>query len=248
MSVHDWTDVDAGIFHDFRHGWVSTISRSLNSGLLPAGYYALIEQVARKTKPAFARLEGPTSGDPILDAAGGGIALATAPPRVWFRARTEIDLYAAKAKAVVIRHSSNHEVVAMVEIISPGNKSNRHGLRAFVEKAEEVLQAGIHLLIVDLFPPGPRDPEGIHKAIWDEFNDSAFSLPPDRRLTLAAYIGGPCPEAFVEPTSVGAALPEMPLFLTPDEYILVPLQATYEAAWEAVPAFWRNVLDKPAAT
>jgi len=73
-------------------------------------------------------------------------------------------------------------------------------------------------------------------------------LPPDRRLTLAAYIGGPCPEAFVEPATVGAALPQMPLFLTPDEYILVPLEATYQSAWEAVPAFWRNVLDKPAAT
>src|SRR5437762_5388852 len=101
----------------------------------------------------------------------------------------------------------------------PGNQGNRHGLRAFVEKAAEVLRAGIHLLIVDLFPPGPRDPEGIHKAIWDEFNDNTFALPLDRRLTLAAYIGGPCPEAFVEPTAVHTALPEMPLFLTPDEYI-----------------------------
>ena len=64
--------------------------------------------------------------------------------------------YAAKAKAVVIRHVSRHQVVAMVEILSPGNKNNQNGLNAFVRKAQEALAAGIHLLLVDLFPPGPR--------------------------------------------------------------------------------------------
>jgi hypothetical protein len=98
------------------------------------------------------------------------------------------------------------------------------------------------LLIVDLFPPGPRDSQGIHKAIWEQFTDSEFALEPDRPLTLAAYTGGPFPEAFVEPVAVGAALPDMPLFLAPDVYINVPLEATYQSAWEAVPAFWRDVL------
>jgi hypothetical protein len=31
--------------------------------------------------------------------------------------------------------------------------------------------------------------------------------------------------------------------LTDEVYILVPLEATYRAAWEAVPSFWRNVLE-----
>ena len=93
-------------------------------------------------------------------------------------------------------------------------------------KALELLRAGVHLLIVDLFAPGPRDPQGIHKAIWDELIDNDFALPADKPLTLAAYIGGPCPEAFVEPVVVGAALKEMLLFLTPDVYVPVPLEAT----------------------
>ena len=62
-------------------------------------------------------------------------------------------------------------------------------------------------MIVDLFPPGPRDPQGIHKAIWDEFIDNDFPLPSDRTLTLASYIGGTFPEAFVEPIAVGARCP-----------------------------------------
>ena len=77
--------------------------------------------------------------------------------------------------------------------------------------------------------------------------DNTFALPPDRPLTLAAYIGGPIPEAFVEPTAVGATLANMPLFLTPGEYVPVPLEATYQSAWEAVPAFWQGVLTAPAS-
>lgn len=248
MPVHDWTRVDAGIFHDFHHAWIEEVKRALNRGLLPPSYYALAEQIAGGLGPDVLTLQGPTNGAPPGGNLRGGIALATKPPQVWFRARAEIDLYAAKAKAIAIRHSSNHKVIAMVEIVSPGNKNSRHGLRAFVEKARELLRAGIHLLVVDVFPPGPRDPQGIHKAIWDEFNekDKEFVLPPDKPLTQAAYIGGSCPEAFVEPTAVGASLREMPLFLTPDEYVPVPLEVTYQSAWEAVPTFWQKVLEKPA--
>jgi hypothetical protein len=41
----------------------------------------------------------------------------------------------------------------------------------------------------------------------------------------------------------------MALFLTPEVYILVPLEATYQSAWEGMPAYWREVLTaKPDAT
>jgi hypothetical protein len=76
--------------------------------------------------------------------------------------------------------------------------------------------------------------------------DNDFALPPDRPLTLAAYVGGPIPEAFVNVTAVGNRLPDMPLFLTADEYVMLPLETTYQAAWEAVPAYWRTVLEGPA--
>ena len=46
MPVHDWTRVDAGIFHAFHHRWISAISDVLNEGILPEDYYALPEQHA----------------------------------------------------------------------------------------------------------------------------------------------------------------------------------------------------------
>src|SRR5271169_5899684 len=183
MPVHDWKRVNAGIFHHFHHSWIENLSLALNRGLLPADHYALAEQIAGGLGPDVLTLQAPSNG-PVMPADGeGGIALATCPPPVWFRARTEIDQYATKANAIAIRHVSDHRVVAMLEIVSPGNKSSRHAMRAFVEKAVELLRAGIHLLIVDLFAPGPRDAQGIHKIIWDEFIDNNFALPADKPLT-----------------------------------------------------------------
>jgi len=49
--------------------------------------------------------------------------------------------------------------------------------------------------------------------------------------------------AYVEPTCVGRVLPDMPLFLTPEHYVNVPLENTYMAAWRGVPERWRRVIE-----
>src|SRR4051794_37951305 len=40
MPLHDWTRVEAGIFHDFHNAWVVELRTALNGGLLPPDYYA----------------------------------------------------------------------------------------------------------------------------------------------------------------------------------------------------------------
>ncbi len=189
MPVHDWTRVDAGIFHAFRYFWIYQISAALNRGLLPPAYYALSEQTA-----------------------------------------------------VGIRRECNHQVVAMVEVVSPGDNNTQNGLNLFVRRARQALAAGIHLLLVDLFPPSASGPQGIHGAVWSKDCGEDFSLPADKSVTCVAYVSGPRTEAFIELLAVGETLPDMPLFLAPDAYISVPLEATYQSAWEDLPAFWRNVL------
>jgi hypothetical protein len=62
-------------------------------------------------------------------------------------------------------------------IVSPGNKCGTHALQDFVNKSLAYLDQGIHLLVIDLFPPTSRDPQGIHKAIWQEVTDEPFELP-----------------------------------------------------------------------
>jgi len=167
---------------------------------------------------------------------------ATAPPEVRFTATAETERYAHKRSRIAIRHASGDRVVAMLEIVSPGNKASRHALRSFVEKAVELLDAGIHLLVVDLFPPGPRDPQGIHRAIWSEIVEDDFRLPPGQPLTLVAYSAGEVKRAFIEPVAAGDTLPEMPLFLEPDRYVPVPLEQSHGAAFDAVPKRWQEEL------
>jgi hypothetical protein len=251
MPIHDWTRVDAGIFHHFHLEWIMELSRALNKGLLPPDLYALAEQVAGGLHPdvlALQHSDPPTvvPGNGATESGNGfGIALAVAPPRVQFTATAEPVLYTQKRNRIVIRHVSGDHVVAIVEVVSPGNKASRHALRSFVDKSLEFLDAGIHLLVLDLFPPGPRDPQGIHGVIWSELIDDTFQLPPNKPLTLAAYAAGPLTRAFIEPVAVGDALPEMALFLDPEYYVLVPLEAGYQTAFEAMPRRWRDVLQPP---
>ncbi len=252
MPIHDWTRVDAGIFHHFHQAWIQVIAQRLNAGLLPVSHYALAEQIAGGFGPDVLTLESPNSGDgrgsngssadqgTLME--DGGVALATQRPSVRFTAECEPEKYAQKRSRIAIRHASDDKVVAVLEIVSPGNKSSRYTLRSFVEKAREFLDAGIHLLIIDLFPPTPRDPQGIHAAIWSEIEETDFRLPDGEPLTLVAYSSGYTKKAFIEPTAVGKVLVDMPLFFEPGRYVEIPLEETYQQAFAAVPRRWQAEL------
>jgi hypothetical protein len=145
----------------------------------------------------------------------------------------EADQVAMKQRTLVIRHATGDRIVALLEIISPGNKDRRLALSRFVNKAVAALQQGCHLLLIDLFPPGPHDRQGIHHAVWAEVDGveaGGYRQPGDKPLTLVAYEAKPSPTAYVEPIAVGAVLPEMPLFVQPGWYVSIPLEETYQQA------------------
>src|SRR5262249_13939841 len=145
-------------------------------------------------------------------------------------------------------HTSGHQVVALVEIVSPANKDRKLHVRQFAEKVVASLESDIHVLLVDLLPPTPHDPHGMHGAVWGYFDTAAVEVPADQPLILAAYAwDGDEPEAFLEPMAVGRRLIDMPLFLTPQRYVNVPLEATYLAAYRGMPQFWRDVLEQDGA-
>jgi hypothetical protein len=243
MPMHDWTKVPDGIFHAFHHRWISALTDVLNAGQLPPDYYALPEQVAAGFGPDVLTLQNQITDE---DSAPGGNGVATTVlqtrPQTRFTAETESEFYRRKKSSIAIRHVSGDRIVAMLEIVSPGNKASRSAFRALVNKVCELLEARIHLLIVDPFPPGPRDPNGVHAAIWEEVEDAAFQLPDDKPLTLVSYECDLTTRAYIEPIAVGDALPDMPLFLEPNGYIAVPLESTYQAAYEVMPRRWRDEL------
>jgi hypothetical protein len=246
MPIHDWTRVDAGLFHAFHQSWIVRLCDALNAGGLPQDYFALPEQSIRGPIPDVLtlRLSSESSG---RDEANPCVAVAVEPPRARVVRRLEQKVYARKASRITIRHRQG-QIVAVMEIVSPGYKASRAELRAFVEKTSDLVERGVHLLVIDLFPPTKRDPQGIHKLIWDELEDEDFELPADKPLILAAYEAGPDWVAYVEPVAVGDDLPDMPLFLRSGFYVPTPLESTYQATWSHFPAALKGLLESPSET
>src|SRR5437588_1999106 len=112
MPVHDWTRVEAGIFHAFHHEWITEIGRALNRGILPPEFYALPEQQAAGFGPDILTLQTAADDDAF-----------------------EIEFYRRKKSSVVIRHVGGDRIVAIVEIVSPGNKHSRQAFQEFLSKS-----------------------------------------------------------------------------------------------------------------
>jgi len=232
MPAHDWSRIPAGLFHEFHQSWSVRLKDALNQGVLPEGYYALVEQRLQGPEPDIIAVETAHLSAP----GGNGSTTLTAPPKTQIVTRLETDkqAYARRANRISIRHPLG-DVVAIIEIISPGNKESRNALRAFVQKTTQLIWQGIHVLIIDLFPPSKRDPQGIHGIIVEEYQDTPFMLPAGKPLTLVSYESDNQITAYVEPLAVGDDLPPMPLFLAPGNHVLANLERTYMETWEASP-------------
>jgi len=172
MPVHDWTRVSAGTFRDFHLAWAVHLTESLNTGPLPEGYYALTEQPVEETAAA-----GQTPR--------GALPVAEAPPKVSLTMNgEEAEAYVLRQRTVTIRHASDHRIVALVEIA----KDRERSVSDFVDKAIAALRQGYHLLLIDLLPPGPFDPDGLHGSVWSDLYAQRYEPPPEKPLCLASSI------------------------------------------------------------
>jgi hypothetical protein len=161
MPMHDWTRVEAAIYHAYHHKWISEISRALNRGLLPEDLYALPEQQAAGFSPDVRTLQV-ANATLVAD-----VTIATrAKPTTNHHARIATEFHRRMKSSIAVRHLSGDRIVAIIEVLSPGNKNNAHAFRSLVERACKSLEHRIHLLLIDPFPPRRHDPDGIHAAIW----------------------------------------------------------------------------------
>src|SRR5207244_12204406 len=124
------------------------IARCINQGGLPKDYYALPEQVAGGYGPDVLTLQDQRPDEEESNA--GPVATATAlqtRPRTRFMAESSVPLYPRLKSAIAIRHVSDDDLMAWIEIVSPGNKAGRRAFHDFINKACELLEQRIHLLI-----------------------------------------------------------------------------------------------------
>jgi hypothetical protein len=242
MPVHDWSRIPSGIFHHFHQHWTIEIATTLNRGKLPRGLSAMVEQRAGPKETDVLTVESRGSKKKSLSDRDDGGLLTLERPTTRIVRRTTKQIYADRANRIVVKHHLGR-IVAVIEILSPGNKDSRASMRDFIDKTTILMRQGVHLLIVDLFPPSPRDPFGIHKAIWDEIVEEDFEFPEGMDRIAASYEMGGERVAYVEPFAVGDALPVMPLFLATGIHIRVPLEATYQSTWDASPEEMRRAVE-----
>ena len=122
MPIHDWTRVDAGTFHFFHMCWIASICDVLNQGLLPRNYYAMGEQRALGDEPDVLTLHAAPFGDAGDEA--------------------DTDYHRRKQNSVVVRHVSGDRVVAMIEVVSWGNKCDAPGAGAVRQEGGKVPRSG----------------------------------------------------------------------------------------------------------
>jgi len=242
MPIHDWSKVPAGDFHHFHQCWSAEIANQLNRGRLPKGYEAKVEQKTIGSEPVVVAVStGRFSAD---NGSGSGTATLIRPMAAVSQRVQDSDsrAYAKKANRIAIRHGRG-QLVAAIEIVSPGNKDARVPFNEFVDKVVKFLHAGVHFVVVDLFPPTKRDPNGLYRAIRDAFADDDYVPPKDKPLTAVAFDATDDMTSYLEPLAVGDMLPGLPLFLARDVYVELPLEASCAITWQSLPESMRADLE-----
>jgi hypothetical protein len=223
--------------------WIVHLTEALNGGLLPADYYAHSENhFGRRIADVLTlRTGGVEKRIPRTDI--GTLAVAERPPKV--SRRFVHDPYPKGVpRTVTVRSADEDRVVAMIEIVSPGNKRSKPAVAEFVAKAREAVTSGVHFVIVDVFRPGRHDPQGMHAALWADLGHPKTRPPVDQPVTFASYDAGYTVVAYVNHLAIGETLPSMPLFLVPDYYVELPLSETYGRAFRGMGKVDRDRLEK----
>lgn len=154
---------DPGVFPDFHNALASEIRRHLNSAL-PAPYYASLEtrqelgitweETLRITKPDVAVM-----ADPWPAVRGGSTTLVAEDIRTEVSPSIAIncDVEPTDAYFVEIRDArSGHELVTLIEILSPSNKLPGRDRQQYLAKRAAILASRTSLIEIDLLRIGER--------------------------------------------------------------------------------------------
>jgi len=163
---------------------------------------------------------------------GSGGTTAATMPAVAPTFTVESDLAEEYAYEVVIFDAErNRQLVAAIELVSPGNKDRPESRAAFVSKCAALLQQRVCVVIVDLVTTRNFNLYAdllnlIHR------RDPAFASPP---AVYAATLRGrkEGTKSFLDtwayPLKVGTPLPTLPVWLREDFKIDLVLESSYEA-------------------
>src|SRR5579875_1047794 len=114
MLIHDWSRVDANMFHHFHPRWTIAICNALNADLLPSSFSARVERHAGGLVPDVLAVQQRPQGSGSEEPHGGILTSDTPKTRLVRQAKTVL---AARYNRIVIRHHMD-EVVCVLETVS----------------------------------------------------------------------------------------------------------------------------------
>jgi len=219
-------------WESFHSLWAGEIVARLNARLLPPGYFAESQvHLGPWIEIDVATMSGPTPATPPT----GNGAVATLPAPTWAPPEPSLMLPGVSTDEFEVRildEASN--LVAAVELVSPGNKDRPEHRLAFCHKCAAYLQRGIGLVVVDVVTN--------RRACLHDHLIDALALSEDLH-----FPGGPTPISAVsyrpEQTEAGAVvavwafrlalgqeMPTLPLALRSGPVLALDLEATYSEA------------------
>ena len=218
----------------FHHSWATFIAQQLNQETLPADYFA-------ESKISLGpELEIDVATMELRSSDGKDLAKETAvwsPPRPKITAKVEfahLDSY----EVLVYQDLGGAELRAAIELVSPANKDRAGSRRTFAAKCAGYLKHGIGVMIVDVVTARSAN---LHKELFAvlEVKDRPRVWQSPTGLYATAYRAvtvrkSPRVEVWPEVLKLGAALPEMPLWLSLDLCVPVRLEDSYIATCQSL--------------
>jgi hypothetical protein len=220
-DTHSWDEVHGG--------WPMEIVRDLTT-ILPAGFRSAPKVHLGSPFEVDVSTYDLDSRNPDDSTSQGGVATLTAlAPTVTVVAELmEQDEYEVRIYDV----NRGRQLVAALEIISPSNKDRPESRELFVGKVASLLQQGVCVSLVDLVTVRQANLYAELLTLLGQ-TDPAFAPtpPPLYAVTLRSRKspkGRPLLDAWFYPMTVGQTLPTLPIWLSPDLRVMLPLETSYQ--------------------
>lgn len=216
-------------WESFHATWASQIANALNDKLPPEFLAEELVTVGRVEIDiaTFEHLRpAPTRN---------GSSVAVAEPRIWAAPLPTLSVpavFSDSFQVKVFNTAAGQTLVAVIELVSPGNKDRVEERRAFAIKSASYLHQGVSLIIVDVVT---NRGSNLHNETARLFSNDPRLMMTGADLYAVAYrpvLRDERPEIDVwpHPLAVGQLLPTLPLRLTGDLFIPVDLDASYTEA------------------
>jgi hypothetical protein len=211
--------------------WAAALVGQLNQRLPPRYLASMHVHLGRRVEADVAEFdygeEETTSGN---GPAGAAAVAKWAPPAA---ALTVAAVFPDDVEVQVIDTRDGAVVVAVVELVSPGNKDRAEERRGFAAKCVAYLQRGIGLIVVDTVTTRQAN---LHEEVLEMLGHAGPSgLPGQSLLYAAAYRPARRQErneidVWPEPLSLGEGLPTLPLALRGFGCVPLDLESAYSEA------------------